>query len=207
MKRTVIAALIPLVATPLFITAGTSPVAAQDTGTGCVEPVAERRYTQDQLSYRLAVDLTDCDWWDRSHIQLDAALQRISADGDGGGVGSLALCGVMAITPEREDMSDEGRPGVAGAAGSSRATTGGSDDAGMRAGACAIEVTIDHPPLDTAHYKGAITFPWQGGPRTVSFNAICQADTGCIDLPLDPTTALAPAAELYDTIGGDDSAG
>ena len=193
MKRILATSL--LATTSMFIfSVGASPVAAEPAGV-CMEPVAERRYTQDQISYRLAVDLTDCDWWDRRHIELDASLQRISADGDGGGAGSLALCGVMAYTPEREDMSDEGEPGIVG------------DDMGMRPGVCAIEVTIDHPPLDSAHYKGAITFPWQGGPRTVSFNAVCQADTGCLDLPADPTTALAPAAELYDTIGGDGDAG
>ena len=73
----------------------------------------------------------------------------------------------------------------------------------MRPGFCAVEVSLDHPTLDTAHYKGQVTFPWQGGRRTVSFNAVCQAATGCVDLPADPTTALAPAAELYDAISGE----
>ncbi|MCA1845992.1 MAG: hypothetical protein LC792_22935 [Actinobacteria bacterium] len=194
---------------PLFIAAGTSPVAAEDATGGCVEPVPVRSYTHDQLTYRLALDLTDCDWWDRKPTQLDAALDRIDPSGDGGGAGSLAWCGVGPLSPERYDMSDEARPEVEGATGAGSAQTAPQpdDSTGMRPGACAVEVSIDHPPLDIAHYKGSITFPWQDGRRTVSFNAVCHSATDCIDLPADPTTALAPAADLYNAIAGDSDAG
>jgi hypothetical protein len=210
MKRTLAAALLSLTTATLTVTAGTTAAGA-DTPRGCVEPVPVRSYTHDQLTYRLALDLTDCDWWDRKPIQLDAALARISATGDGGGAGGLAWCGVVALTPETEDMSDEGTPEVDGAPGAGTSgeetATEPDDSTAMRPGACAIEVSIDHPPLDTAHYKGHIAFPWQDGRRAVSFNAVCQAATGCVDLPADPTTALAPAADLYDAIAGDDRAG
>jgi hypothetical protein len=59
-------------------------------------------------------------------------------------------------------------------------------------------------PLDIADYKGSVTFPWEEGPHTVSFNAVCETATGCVDLPVDPTTALSPASDLWGAIGGDD---
>src|SRR5687768_1142452 len=115
MKR-ILASTILTVATTTLTFGGGITAAEAEANTGCAEPVPVRSYTQGELSYRLAVDLTDCDWWDRKHIQLDAELQRISAAGDGGGAGSLAFCGVVALSPETEDMSDEGTPGIEGTA-------------------------------------------------------------------------------------------
>lgn len=199
MKRIFASSLLAVTTTTLTFAAVPDAVGAAEPAGGCAEPVPVRSYNQDHLSYRLELDLTDCAWWDRRAIRLDAALQRVSAAGDGGGAGTLALCGVVTYTPESGDMSDDGDVPFEAAQA--------DDIPQMRPGWCWVEVSIDHPPLDTAHYKGTITFPWQGGPRAVSFNAICQASTGCVDLPVDPTTVLAPAADLYDAISGDGRAG
>ena len=68
-------------------------LAAESSGTGCTEPKPERTYADHQLVYRLAVDLTHCDWWDGSPIQLEADLERL--DGLGGyGAWSGTICGV-----------------------------------------------------------------------------------------------------------------
>jgi hypothetical protein len=211
MKRTLVFSLLPLVAAPLAVGLSAAGVAAADAPGACIEPVAERSYTHDQLTYRLAVDLTDCAWWDRKPIQLDAALARISAGGDGADAGSFTWCGVGPVSSDGENGPEEGGSGIEAAAGAGGTAAGtapdDSDGNWMRPGVCAVEVSLDHPTLDPAHYKGEITFPWQDGRRTVSFNAVCQAATGCVDLPLDPTTALAPASELYDAIAGDSNAG
>ena len=90
------------------------PAAGAGASGGCVEPVPVRSYTHDQLTYRLALDLTDCDWWDRKPIELDAGLERISPGGDGGGAGSFTLCGVRSLG------QDENRDGGSGEAGRRR---------------------------------------------------------------------------------------
>jgi hypothetical protein len=198
MKRTLATTVLVITTTTLTFAAGVKAADAETTG-GCAEPVPVRSYTADKMTYRLDIDLTDCAWWDRRTIELGAALDRVSATADGGGAGSLTWCAVTAFTHETADMSDEGeaRFGAADADGS----------IAMGPGWCAIQVSIDHPPLDTAHYKGAITFPWEDGPRTVSFNAVCSGATGCVDLPADPTPLFAPAAELYDAISGEGDRG
>jgi hypothetical protein len=210
MKRILVTALLLLIATPLVVAAGATTAGAEGNA-GCAVPVPVRSYTHDQLTYRLAVDLTDCDWWDNTPVQLDASLERIDPAG-GHGAGSFTLCGAGPVDADGEDGADDTTSGIEAPASadatSSEATAEEDDSPALRPGACAVEVSLDHPSLDAAHYEGAISFPWQGGRRTVSFNAICEATTGCVDLPVDPTTVLNPAADLYEAIGGgDDNAG
>lgn len=165
-----------VVAVPLLFPPPT--LAAPTTGDDCNEPVPERTYTDDQLVYRLAVDLTRCDWWDGSPIQLEADLERL--DGSGGhGAWSGTLCGaVSAIGPDNGEES----------------TT--EVTASPRSGICEVQVDIEHPPVEAAYYRGEVSFPWDGGRRSLSFAALCGQATGCLDLPVDAMPTLAPIGEM-----------
>jgi hypothetical protein len=213
MKRTLLTALVPLLAAPLSLASATT-AAAEPTG-GCAVPTAKRSYNYDSLIYRLAIDLTNCDWWDGSPIQMDGTIDRIDAAAASHGVASFIMCGTNFA---RSSESESANPAVGGTESSAPADGTGDEDVEhmppteetsepLRSGACAVEVILDHPPLDAARYHGEITFPWQGGRQAVSFTALCQHTAGCVDLPVDPTSALAPAADLYDTIAGDGDAG
>lgn len=216
MKRTVVTALLPLLVTPLVIAGGATSANAADESGGCALPTAERSYTHDQLVYRLALDLTDCNWWDGSPVQLDAGLDRFDPTG-GHGSGSFIMCSALGrVIGENgagqapSDTEGAAAPGPANgdpAPPSDQAPPAERSPAGraVRSGACAIEISIDHPSVEAAQYKGEITFPWQGDRRTVSFNALCGPAAGCVDLPVDPTGPLGTAADLYDGIAGGDN--
>lgn len=159
-----------------------SVLAAQTAGGGCNEPLPERTYTGEALVYRLVVDLTLCDWWDGSAIQLEVDLERL--DGTGGhGAGSATICGVGPTL--RPDHGEE------------RAT---EKPAKPKSGVCEVQVAIEHPPVEVAYYRGEVSFPWDGGRRTLSFIAVCGQPAGCLDLPVDPMPTLAP---IGDVIVGD----
>jgi hypothetical protein len=182
MKRTLATALLPLVATSLLV-AGSATNGGADENGSCALPTAERSYTRDQLVYRLAVDVTDCDWWDGSPVQLDGSIERVDPTGDHN-TGSNILCGTAVALPDPGDTeTDEHMPAdSATAEPNPKARTSST---GMRSGACAVEVSIDHPSPELAHYRGEITFPWEGDRRTVSFTALCGGNAGgCIDLPV-----------------------
>ena len=152
--------------------------APNTTGDHCHEPVPERSYSDDQLVYRLAVDLTNCDWWDGSPIQLEADLERL--DGSGGhGAWSGTLCG--AVSAIGQDNGQE----------SSTETT-----VSPKSGICEVQVDIEHPPIEAAYYRGEVSFPWDGARRTVTFTALCGQPTGCLDLPVDAMPTLAPIGEM-----------
>lgn len=57
-------------------------------------------------------------------------------------------------------------------------------------------MTMEHPPLETAYYRGEVTFPGKGGRRTLSFTAVCGQAAGCLDLPVDPMPTPAPIGDL-----------
>ena len=81
-------------------------LSSKGAGGGCNERVPERTYTDNQLVYRLAVDLTQCDWWDGSLTQLEADLERLEGSG-GHGAWSGTLCGaVSAIRPDNGEVVD-----------------------------------------------------------------------------------------------------
>ncbi|MEW6475443.1 MAG: hypothetical protein AB1679_24575 [Actinomycetota bacterium] len=156
---------------------------SETTGGGCTEPVPERIYSADRLAYRLSVDLSHCDWWDGSPIQLDAGLERL--DGTGGhGAWSGTVCGIgLAMGTDSSEPEAE--------------TTVRS-----KSGVCEIQVAMEHPPVEAAYYRGEVSFPWQGARRTLAFTALCGQPGGCADLPVDPMPSLAPIGEL---IVGDDA--
>ena len=144
------------------------------------QPVPQRSYTQGHLAYGVAVDLTNCDWWDRSPIQLEASLERIDGT-QGHGAWSGTVCGVaFAIRP------DDGQESATETA------------ATPTSGICEVQVALEHPPVEAAHYRGEISFPWEGGRRTLSFTAVCGPPAGCVDVPVDVRPVLAPAGELID---------
>jgi hypothetical protein len=157
--------------------------AAESSGAGCREPEPERTYEDHQLVYRLAVDLTDCEWWDGSPIQLEADLERLTGL-EGHGAWSGTVCGVGSDIRSR---SYERR----------------TKRAAPRVGVCEIQVTMEHPPFETAYYRGEVTFPGTGGQRTASFTALCGQPAGCLDLPADPMPTLAPIGDL---VAGNDAA-
>jgi hypothetical protein len=177
MKATFAAAVIA-VAVPILGLAGAA--SAQPAGSpGCPLPSPQRSYDDSQLHYQMGVDLSGCDWWDGSPIQLEATLERIDPAG-GEGATRIVRCATPLIAA---DAGDDPQPDVSS----------------PRSGRCDVAVTVDHPPVDWAHYHGEITFPWRGGQRTVSFDAACSAATGCVDVPFDPTGPLAPVGDL---VGG-----
>jgi hypothetical protein len=157
--------------------------------TACTQPVPERRYTEETLIYLVSVDLTACDWWDGSPIQLEAGLERVDGT-EGHGAWSGALCGAdFAVRPDAGD-------------GSSTPATARS-----KSGACDVQVAIDHPAVEAAYYRGEVSFPWDGGRRTVSFTALCGQPAGCVDVPVDPTPTLAHIGGMVAGGGDTSSAG
>jgi hypothetical protein len=209
MNRILTAALIPIMTAPLLLAGSTA--ASAEPATGCAMPVPERNYTDSQLTYRLAVDLTHCDWWDRTPIQLDASLDRFDAT-DGHGSTTVMLCGT-----DLAEASSGPRSGRR--AGRTEAPMAGEDPDPAGEGAdpqdgmattrqmsatCEVEVVLEHPGAELAHYRGSVFFPWERGRRSISFSALCGSGPRCVDLPVDPTRDLADA---YDQIGGDPDVG
>lgn len=190
MKRVLTTAMLPLLVCPLVL-AGGGPSAAADGDSGCVEPVAKRTYNRFHLGYRLDVDLTDCEWWDGSPVRLEASLDRFDV-AEGHGAASFVLCSALPADPDSDEAAD-GAPVV--------------ERTAKPSGVCGVEVTLDHPPTEAARYRGEISFPWEGAVRTVGFTALCGPAGTCVDLPVEPTEFLGPAADLYDAIAGEGDAG
>jgi hypothetical protein len=174
---------IPLLFGPSAFADETSQRAdSQAVGSGCSQPVPQRSYTDDQLVYSLAVDLTNCAWWDRSPIQLEADLDRTDGT-EGHGAGSGTLCGVaFAIRPDNGEQPP-------------------TETATPKSGICEVQVALEHPPVEAAYYRGEVSFPWDGGRRTLSFTAVCGPPPGCLDLPVDAMPALAPVGDMIDGDG------
>jgi hypothetical protein len=173
-KLALLVAAVPLLFAPAARADDNTPQPKREpVSTGCTQPVPERRYTDDTLIYLLSVDLTGCDWWDGSPIQLEAGLERVDGT-EGDGAWSGALCGaVFAVPPDTGD-------------GSSTPPTARS-----KSGTCDVQVTIEHPAVEAAYYRGEVSFPWDGGRRTLTFTALCGQAAGCVDLPVDPMPTLA----------------
>jgi hypothetical protein len=64
-------------------------------------------------------------------------------------------------------------------------------------------VAIDHPAVEVAYYRGEVSFPWDGGRRTLSFTALCGQPAGCVDVPVGPKPTLAPIGDM--AVGDDDT--
>jgi hypothetical protein len=147
-KILVLAAAVPLLFGPSARADDHKPQSEPEpVSTECTQPVPERRYTDDTLIYLLSVDLTDCDWWDGSPIQLDVTLARLDAEGEEV-ANVVTLCGVGAA-PEEADL--------------------------YRTTSCESTVDLEHPGVEVARYRGEVTFPWQDGERTVGFTVLCAA--------------------------------
>ena len=199
MKRTIAAVLL---ATSTLLADNAASAGSAATSGGCVEPVPQRNYQSGVLSYALEVDYTDCAWWHGKPIQLEASLSRL--DGQGGtGAGSLAVCGPL-ISPA---PSGEEQSGTVEAQSTSDSTGDRDVESASRNGTCSALVWIEHPPVEAALYQGQVTYPWEGGDRTVGFTALCGPTVGCVDLPADPSPALGAGSDVYDAIAGDDSDG
>jgi hypothetical protein len=202
MKRTIAAVLIA--ASPILVANAASAAGAGQSG-GCVEPVPQRSYESELVSYGMAVDYTGCSWWDGGPITLEASLSRLDGQSETAAT-SMALCGhAIAATPSTDEQMD----GHTVTTQESSSPADGRDVEGAEpSGSCSVLVWVDHPPFETALYRGQVTYPWEGGDRTVGFTALCGPTGGCVDLPADPSPALGAASDLYDAIGGgDDSAG
>jgi hypothetical protein len=52
-------------------------------------------------------------------------------------------------------------------------------------------------------YRGEVSFPWDGGRRTLSFTALCGQPAGCVDVPVDPMPTLAHIGGM--AVGDDDT--
>ncbi len=176
MKRVLVALILISAAT---VGMSSASIAGESTATGCTEPRPERTYAADHLVYRLAVDLTNCEWWDGSPIQLEAELERL--DGTAGhGAWSGTVCGIdnsaMRTTTDASGTNEQ--------------------PAKPLPGGCEIQVTMEHPSFETAYYRGEITFPGADGRRSLSFTAVCGQPAGCVDLPVDPIPMFAPIGDL-----------
>jgi hypothetical protein len=185
-KILVLAAAVPLLFGPSARADDNKPQPEpQPVSTECTQPVPERRYTDDTLIYLLSVDLTDCDWWNGSPIQLEASLERVDGT-EGHGAWSGALCGVdFTVRPDTGDGS------------STQAT------ARSKSGTCDVQVAIDHPAVEAAYYRAEVSFPRDGGRRTLSFTALCGQPAGCVDVPVDPMPTLAHTGDM--AVGDDDT--
>ena len=203
MNRSLVIAV--FVFTGLVVCVSTMAAGASAAGGGCVEPVAQRNYGPDRVTYALVMDLGGCDWWDGGQVVLEATLSRL--DGGGETVASrFALCGAF---PDRR----LGGPDTADSDEVFRTpeSTGGarSDGGPARAwsGLCDVFADLDHPGIEAALYRGEITYPWAGTRRSVRFAAVCGPAAGCVDLPADPSPALSAGSDLYDQlVAGDGDA-
>jgi hypothetical protein len=149
-----------LFAASLAVSALGVPVASAATdhlvaGATCAEPTPARDYDAQALTYRLAMDVSGCDWWDGSPIQLVADVGRLDGTREEGAT-SFVLCGGLALG----ERSEADAPTAAGAPAVGRAT-------------CEVAVGLDHPPVEAARYHGKISYPWEGATRTVTFEAVC----------------------------------
>jgi hypothetical protein len=174
-------ALVIAAATMVFALWCAVPALAEDAFAGrpCAQPVPQRSYDAHALTYGLAVDLTNCAWWDGSPIELQASLERVDPAG-GEAADSLALCKAP-ITDTSDDTADPT----------------------PKSGACDVAVSVEHPAVEATHYHGEITFPWNGGKRTVTFNALCSPAGGCVDLPVNAAATLAPVGDLVGGVPGE----
>lgn len=127
--------------------------AAADDGdaSACRHPELERLYDEESFFVRLVLDLSGCEWWDGSPIQLEATLMRHDGE-DGYAATSFTVCGVS-------PTHDGPRPR-------------------READPCEVVVGFEHPPVERARYDGEVTYPWRGGERTLSFDATCTSGGG-----------------------------
>ena len=135
----------------MTLLAPASPAFAAEEGESsaraCTEPEAVWDYTAEEMTYQVAIDLSGCAWWDGSPIRLDVTLARLDAEGETV-ADSVTLCGVgPRVDGERRY----------------RTTT------------CEGGVSLDHPGVEVARYRGEITYPWRDGEQTTGFTLFCTA--------------------------------
>jgi hypothetical protein len=123
----------------------------------CREPITARTYTSDSMLLRLELDLHDCDWWDGSPLELIGVVTRDDGEREDFAF-SLQACSAIA----NEGWEDGSVPRF--------------DKVG-----CTIEVQMDHPTVEVAHYMGGVSYIWDDGPQVWSF------DTTCVSSPLQPS--------------------
>jgi hypothetical protein len=115
--------------------------------TTCQEPVVSREYTNHSMTYRLTIDLHGCDWWDGSPLTLVAFMTRDDGQTEEGAFSPLACMGVVG-----NEEDPRARPDVVG---------------------CEVSVSVEHPGVEVAHYRGAVSYLWHDGPLNASFDTTC----------------------------------
>jgi hypothetical protein len=144
--------------------AGAAEETESPSPTTCQEPVVSREYTTESMTYRLAVDLHGCDWWDGSPLMLVIFLSRDDGETEESGFSPQACEGVVG-----NEEDPYARPDKVG---------------------CEVSISVEHPSVEVAHYVGAVSYVWQDGPQTASF------DTTCVSSPTEVVCRddYAPAA-------------
>jgi hypothetical protein len=118
--------------------------------TTCQEPVVSREYTTESMTYRLTIDLHGCDWWDGSPLTLVAFMTRDDGQTEEGAFSPLACEGVVG-----NEEDPDARPDKVG---------------------CEVSISVEHPSVEMAHYVGAVSYVWQDGPRSASFDTTCVSN-------------------------------
>lgn len=145
-----LAAAVPVV--PVFATQSWGATA--EPAPQCAEPVAVVDYQAGAMTYSMEIDLTGCDWWTSDYLELNGSLDRISGGGPERVAGSSG-CHLLSAEPA------EGPP---------------PDPEPVRQ--CDIELVLEHPSLELAHYQGEITYPGPNGNESQRFAAWCGTVAG-----------------------------
>jgi hypothetical protein len=104
-------------------------------------------YGPDDMSYFIEIDLSGCDWWDGSPIQLDVTLARLGAEGEEV-ADVVTLCGVGARAEDAHRY---------------------------RTTSCETRVDLEHPGVELARYRGEVTYLWRDGEQSTGFTVFCTA--------------------------------
>jgi hypothetical protein len=99
------------------------------------------------MTYRLTIDLHGCDWWDGSPLSMVAFMTRDDGETEDFGFSLQACSGVVG-----NDQDPYARPDKVG---------------------CEVFVTLEHPPVEVAHYRADASYLWHDGPRDASFDTTC----------------------------------
>jgi hypothetical protein len=146
MKRLVLALLTVTLLAPVSpaLAAGE---AGESSAQACNGLHHEWGYGPDDMSYFVEIDLSGCDWWDGSPIQLDVTLARLGAEGEE--VSDVVIhCGVGALPDDTHQY---------------------------RTTSCETRVDLEHPGVELARYRGEVTYPGPDGDQTTGFTVFCTS--------------------------------
>jgi hypothetical protein len=148
MKKLVLALL------TITLLAPTSPALASEnegesSAQACTDPYNVWGYSTEEMSYEVEIDRSGCEWWDGSPIRLDVTLARLDAEGETI-ADVVTLCGVGPRLDYGEPRARE------------HAT-------------CETAVSLEHPGVELARYRGEVTYPGPDGDQTTGFTAFCTS--------------------------------